>query len=293
MATTMLTLPSTSRYILPFSCSSFKTVRYLSNSGFNTGENRSVYSDPGQRKSAAPIKFKASASASDSLMITAKTEVGRGIDLSSLLANVTRAALKFLRPRPSVNPTSSSSHIQRFIERVIIDCRFFTFFAVAGSLLGYILCFLEGCFLLLESYFKFFNSLSQKANQAHIMHLVIEAIDMFLVGTALLIFGVGLYAMFVGSKNIKEKSSQIPGSNLFGLFYLKTPPKWVEMGSVSQAQSRIGHAVMMVLQVEVLEKFNSIPVVTSLDLVCFAGAALLSSACIFLLSRLSASITAS
>lgn len=73
----------------------------------------------------------------------------------------------------------------------------------------------------------------------------------------------------------------------------QTPPKWVEMGSVSQAQSRIGHAVMMVLQVEVLEKFNSIPVVTSLDLVCFAGAALLSSACIFLLSRLSASITAS
>lgn len=44
---------------------------------------------------------------------------------------------------------------------------------------------------------------------------------MFLVGTALLIFGVGLYAMFVGSKNIKEKSSQIPGSNLFGFFYLK------------------------------------------------------------------------
>ncbi|KAH9758504.1 hypothetical protein KPL71_016713 [Citrus sinensis] len=256
-------------------------VRYLSNSGFNTGENRSVYSDIGQRKSAAPIKFKASAAASDSLMITAKTEVGRGIDVSSLLANVTRAALKFLRPRPSVNPTSSNSHIQRFIERVIIDCRFFTFFAVAGSLLGSILCFVE-------SYVKFFNSLSQKANQAPIMHLVIEAI-----GTALLIFGVGLYAMFVGSKNIKEKSSQIPASNLFGLFYLKTPPKWVEMGSVSQAQSRIGHAVMMVLQVEVLEKFNSIPVVTSLDLVCFAGAALLSSACIFLLSRLSASITAS
>lgn len=120
MATTRLMLPSTSRYILPFSCSSFKTVRYLSNSGFNTGENRSVYSDTGQRKSAAPIKFKASAAASDSLMITAKPEVGRGIDLSSLLANVTRAALKFLRSRPSVNPTSSNSHIQRFIERVNI-----------------------------------------------------------------------------------------------------------------------------------------------------------------------------
>lgn len=65
------------------------------------------------------------------------------------------------------------------------------------------------------------------------------------------------------------------------------------MESVSQAKSRIGHSVMMVLQVGVLEKFNSIPIVTSLDLVCFAGAVLLSSACIFLLSKLSVSSTAS
>ena len=44
---------------------------------------------------------------------------------------------------------------------------------------------------------------------------------MFLVGTAMLIFGVGLYSMFVGSKSLKEKGPLLAGSNLFGFFYMK------------------------------------------------------------------------
>lgn len=59
------------------------------------------------------------------------------------------------------------------------------------------------------------------------------------------------------------------------------------MESVSQAKSRIGYAVMMILQVGVLEKFDHVPMVNSLDLACFAGAVLISSATVFLFSRLS------
>ena len=59
------------------------------------------------------------------------------------------------------------------------------------------------------------------------------------------------------------------------------------MQSVSQAKSKIGHAVMMILQVGVLDKLKSVSVVTGLDLACFSGAVFISSACIFLLSKLS------
>ncbi|KAF2324480.1 hypothetical protein GH714_014676 [Hevea brasiliensis] len=69
-------------------------------------------------------------------------------------------------------------------------------------------------------------------------------------------------------------------------------PTWVQMESVSQAKSRIGHAVIMILQVGLLEKFKKIPLVTSLDFACFAGAVLISSACIFILSKLSLGGTA-
>ncbi|CAN1776871.1 hypothetical protein LINPERHAP1_LOCUS13794 [Linum perenne] len=158
--------------------------------------------------------------------------------------------------------------MQMVIERSIFDCRFFALLAVAGSLIGSVLCFIEGCFLVVESYFHYFHTLSTSLDQGHLMKLLIESIDMFLVGTAMLVFGVGLHAMFVGSKN----SEYLPG--------------WVETESVSEAKSKIGHAVMMILQVGLLEKFKNIPLVTSFDLACFAAAVLVSSASTYLLSKL-------
>lgn len=59
------------------------------------------------------------------------------------------------------------------------------------------------------------------------------------------------------------------------------------MESVTQAKYRIGYAAIMILQVGLLEKFKKVPLVTSLDLACFAGAVLVSSASIFDLSKLS------
>ncbi|CAN1273657.1 hypothetical protein LINPERPRIM_LOCUS15144 [Linum perenne] len=178
--------------------------------------------------------------------------------------------------------------MQMVIERSIFDCRFFALLAVAGSLIGSVLCFIEGCFLVVESYFHYFHTLSTSLDQGHLMKLLIESIDMFLVGTAMLVFGVGLHAMFVGSKNSEGDKKQIwlPASHLFGLFHLKYLPGWVETESVSEAKSKIGHAVMMILQVGLLEKFKNIPLVTSFDLACFAAAVLVSSASTYLLSKL-------
>ncbi|GKB74752.1 hypothetical protein Tco_0936164 [Tanacetum coccineum] len=75
-------------------------------------------------------------------------------------------------------------------------------------------------------------------------------------------------------------------SNFFGMFYLKNIPSWVGMKSVTQSKSMIGFSLMLLLQVRVLEKFKSIPLVTGLDLACFAGAIFVSSAGLFILSKL-------
>lgn len=37
----------------------------------------------------------------------------------------------------------------------------------------------------------------------------------------MLVFGVGLYAMFMGSKAVNDKGPRFTDSNLFGLFYMK------------------------------------------------------------------------
>ncbi|KAH0990405.1 hypothetical protein GBA52_001888 [Prunus armeniaca] len=263
-----------------------KTLRCSSKAGSLSGEKRlGGKNDNHERKQTVVVK--ASMATSDTMSITLKPQVNRGrfAELVSLLTKTNRALLILLRT--ALKPKPSRQQVQMFIERGIMDCRFFTLLAVAGSLLGSVLCFVEGCFMVLESYFQYFHALSHKTDQGHMVHLLIEAIDMFLVGTAMLIFGVGLYAMFVGSKAVKEKGPRFSESNFFGIFYMKAPPAWVDMKSVSQAKSKIGHAVVMILQVGLLDKFKSIPLVTPLDLACFAGAVLLSSAGIFILARLS------
>lgn len=232
------------------------------------------------------VAVKASVAASGNITTTEPVRTKNPIiDMVFLVANVVHTVPKILRQR--VKQKTWKLRLQMFIEKGIIDCRFFSLFAVAGSLLGSVLCFLEGSFIIIESYLQYFQAMSQRSDQGHVIELLIEATDMYLVGTALLVFGMGIHLMFVVSKSIKAKGPSLPTSNFFGLFYLKALPAWVEMYSVSQAKSKIGHAITMILQVGVLEKFRNIPLVTGLDLACFAGAILVSSASIFLLSRLS------
>lgn len=140
-----------------------------------------------------------------------------------------------------------------------------------------VLCFLEGCLLVIGSYLQYFHALSQMSNQGQVVLLLIEAIDMFIMGTAMLVFATALYFMFVGQNNPIRQ-----GNN----FNLQKLPSWMGTGSAMEAKSKIGHAVMLILQVQVLDKFKSIAVTNGMDLACFAGAIFLSSASIFVLSRI-------
>ncbi|KAE8729204.1 hypothetical protein F3Y22_tig00003725pilonHSYRG00084 [Hibiscus syriacus] len=220
MATTRLVRSSNNplgRVFAPASSwpSSVKTVRYTSNGGVKVENNVCGNSEK---------KPKVAVRALPTTLEAAVRSVDWGRGLASLLANAINAMpMREMLVRLVLKPTHWKFHIQMFIENVILNCRFFAMFAVAGSLLGSILCFMEGSFLIVESYLQYFHSLlSKKLDQEHIIHLLIEAIDMFLVGTSMLIFGMGLYIMFVGSKTMKGGAPSLPRSNLFGLFHLKT-----------------------------------------------------------------------
>ncbi|WVZ23181.1 hypothetical protein V8G54_001725 [Vigna mungo] len=205
-------------------------------------------------------------------------------DLAAFLASILSAILLLFRAIVKRKKLSNLQP-QMQIEKAIIDCRFFTLFAVAGSLLGSVLCFVEGCLLVMESFAHYFRMLSQELDQTHMMHLLIEAIDSFMVGTALLIFGVGMYVMFVRSNtSSKEREAGFSDSKI--LTKLESAAGWSGMQSIAEAKLKIGHAVMMILQVGVLEKLKDIPILTGFDLACFAASVLTSSACIFVLSRL-------
>ncbi|ERN17646.1 uncharacterized protein LOC18445991 [Amborella trichopoda] len=227
------------------------------------------------------------ASTTESLLVEER-QAEKSVDLKPIVEEFAGRLVKVMR---NLNGKASRFRAQRFVERAIIDCRFFTLIGVAGSLLGSILCFLEGVFLVLESFVEYFKVVMwRRSDEGQMVLLLMEAIDMFFVGTAMLIFGMALHELFIRSKDINtENESSMSSSNLFGRFHLKGRPAWMEMGSVGDAKTKIGQAVVMVLQVGVLEKGKKVQLLSGLDMACFAGAILASAACIFILSMLSSS----
>ncbi|WVZ60493.1 hypothetical protein U9M48_010506 [Paspalum notatum var. saurae] len=217
-----------------------------------------------------------------------QSEEVKNIDLLLPLAyEITRRMIlrRFGAAQLALASQSWSKVIEKIIHQVIVSCQSFTLIGVAGSLVGSVPLFAEGCALVMKSFVMNFHVMSHTVDKGEIIKLLIEALDMFLTGAALLTFGMGMYIMFYGSQSIQKPAPHINTSHL-GAFNLKKLKEGARIRTLTQAKTRIGHAILLLLQVGILEKFKSVPLVTGLDMACFGGAVLASSASVFLLSKL-------
>lgn len=175
--------------------------------------------------------------------------------------------------------------VEEDIEKVIYRCRFMTFLGVFGSLLGSILCFIKGCAFVVASFMEYFVN----RGGGKMIMLLVEAIDVYLLGTVMLVFGMGLYEIFVSNldsaKSLSEEKTP-NRSNFFGLFTLKERPKWLEITTVNELKTKLGHVIVMLLLVGLFEKSKKAVIQTPTDLLCFAASIFLSSGCLYLLSKL-------
>ncbi|KAG6505665.1 UPF0114 protein in repA1-repA2 intergenic region-like [Zingiber officinale] len=183
-----------------------------------------------------------------------------------------------LRRTPLLASRGGIDDVEEKIEKVIYKCRFFAFLAVAGSLMGSVICFIKGCTYVIDSFREYFVS------GGKVILMLVEAIDVYLVGTVMLVFGMGLYELFISNLDIAKMSSH--GSNLLGLFKLMERPRWLEIQSVNELKTKLGHVIVMVLLVGMFEKSKKVTISTPTDLLYFAASILLSSGCLYLLSKL-------
>ncbi|MFS8030257.1 hypothetical protein Hanom_Chr17g01531881 [Helianthus anomalus] len=166
------------------------------------------------------------------------------------------------------------------IEKVIYNCRFLALLAVMGSLIGSFLCFIKGCAYVVASFQEYFVYHGRGIFQ------LVEAIDVYLLGTVMLVFGMGLYELFISNLDPSSEGSSARRSNLFGLFVLKERPKWLEIKSVNELKTKLGHVIVMLLLIGLFEKSKKAAILNTTDLLCFSGSVLLSSCCLYLLSKL-------
>ncbi|CAL5040435.1 unnamed protein product [Urochloa decumbens] len=181
------------------------------------------------------------------------------------------------RPRPVGRPRTEhrEADLEERIEKLVYACRFMTFLGIGGLLAGSIPCFLKGWVYVLDAFVEYYRH-----GGGMVVLMLLEAIDMFLIGTVMFVFGTGLYELFISNMDMSY------GSNLFGLFSLPERPKWLVIDSVNDLKTKLGHVIVTLLLVGVFEKSKTVTITSCTDLFCFAASIFLSSACLYLLSRL-------
>ncbi|KAM3383721.1 hypothetical protein ACQJBY_008408 [Aegilops geniculata] len=76
----------------------------------------------------------------------------------------------------AVSGTARSTTIETTVERIIFDFRFLALLAVAGSLAGSLLCFLNGCVYIKEAYCVYWTSCAKGVHTGQMVLKVVEAI---------------------------------------------------------------------------------------------------------------------
>ncbi|KAG6527040.1 hypothetical protein ZIOFF_009127 [Zingiber officinale] len=85
----------------------------------------------------------------------------------------------------------------------------------------------------------------------------------------MLIFGMGLYGLFISNIPTGTPSRvdrALKGSSLFGMFALKERPKWMQISSLDELKTKVGHVIVMILLVKMFERSKMVTIATGMDL---------------------------
>ncbi|KAL8171491.1 hypothetical protein V2J09_023295, partial [Rumex salicifolius] len=212
------------------------------------------------------------------------------------------------------NPTSRfAQSAESSIERVIFDFRFLALLAIGGSLAGLIITYwmsvvlmlisllaitylqalnfyrINGCVYIVDAYKVYWSSCLKGVHTGQMVLRLVEAIDVYLAGTVMFIFGMGLYGLFISNVSSglpPADDHALKGSSLFGMFALKERPKWMKISSLDELKTKVGHVIVMILLVKMFERSKMVKITTGLDLLSYSVCIFLSSASLYILHNL-------
>lgn len=121
--------------------------------------------------------------------------------------------------------------IQKF-EEILYYSRYFAFIAVVGAILSSFILFIQGFGLIIKGLVGFFQNPDEKYEA--LFEKLVSSVDVFLFALVLIIFGVGVYELFIANIDPEEKPAE-------------TRPNWLKISSVDDLKSSLGKVILMVL----------------------------------------------
>lgn len=143
--------------------------------------------------------------------------------------------LKALRKRSINFPEilNYKSEITRRFEYTLYFTRFLTLLAVFGSLFAAIALFIKGSVIVVDGMIEFVTHITSPEYE-HLLEMFVSSVDVFLFAMVLIIFGVGIYELFISKIDPVEKRAD-------------NRPTWMQVSNVDDLKASLGKVILMVL----------------------------------------------
>lgn len=145
-----------------------------------------------------------------------------------------KALLETLRNRSINFPKilQYKSFKARQFEQLLYGSRYLSLIAVIGALLSAVILFIQGIVIIFNGLVTYF--MKPMENYEILFEKLVSSVDVFLFALALLIFGVGVYELFVSKIDIVVKNSD-------------SRPQWLQTPSLDDLKTSLGKVILMVL----------------------------------------------
>lgn len=146
-----------------------------------------------------------------------------------------KTLLKNLKER-SINYPSILNYkktITRRFEYTLYFTRYLTLLAVFGSLVSALALFIKGSIIVTDALIEFISDINS-SHYEHMLELFVSSVDVFLFAMVLIIFGIGIYELFI--TKIDPVLQKVDGR-----------PSWMQINNVDDLKSSLGKMILMVL----------------------------------------------
>lgn len=145
------------------------------------------------------------------------------------------ALLKNLKERSINYPKilNFKSGITRKFEHTLYFTRYLTLLAVFGALISAVALFIKGSIIVFDGLLEFISDIGSP-HYEHMLETFVSSVDIFLFAMVLIIFGVGIYELFI--TKIDPVLQKVDGR-----------PSWMQVNNVDDLKSSLGKVILMVL----------------------------------------------
>ena len=148
---------------------------------------------------------------------------------------------KFEKKDVKIKSKEDQSFVERIFEKMLWNSRYVVILSVIFSILGAVSLFILGSFEIIVNIFSQLPPLFSGETHDHssLLYKLITAIDLYLIGVVLLIFGFGIYELFISKIDIARKDHAVT---------------ILEIENLEELKNKLLNVIIMVLIVTFFEK---------------------------------------